>query len=172
MDLDRSHCFHTCLVWFKVFIVCFADLVQFLCGCESNFCGKPSRLFFSSSQTVKAGFSITQKVKCKCITKPKLIFVWTFNLISLLLSLFPACWYKWTFSFFKVYSIPMNNITHITHVFLPSVFNIFVDAASDDHGHNSIIPGRDEHERKTQAHSQEGQSPVGENTHFTTPVYW
>lgn len=51
-------------------------------------------------------------------------------------------------------------------VLLPSVFNIFVDAGSDSHGHDSIIPGTDEHESKTQAHSQEGKSPVGGNTHF------
>lgn len=48
--------------------------------------------------------------------------------------------------------------------FLPSVFNVFVDATSDDHGNNSVIPGGDKHQSKTQTHSQEGQSPVGENT--------
>ncbi len=46
-------------------------------------------------------------------------------------------------------------------LFLPPVFNVFVDAAGDGHGHDGVIPGGDEHESKTQAHSQEGQSPVG-----------
>lgn len=41
----------------------------------------------------------------------------------------------------------------------PSVFNVFVDAACDDHGHNRIVPRGDEHECKTQAHSQERKSP-------------
>lgn len=58
-----------------------------------------------------------------------------------------------------------------TKSFLPSVFDVFVDAASNDHGHDSVIPGGDEHKSKTQAHSQERQSPVGENTHFTTPAH-
>ena len=49
-----------------------------------------------------------------------------------------------------------------TKFFLPSVFNVFVDAPSDGHGNNGIIPGADEHESKAQAHSQEGQSPVAE----------
>lgn len=60
---------------------------------------------------------------------------------------------------------------HVYSQFLPSVFNVFVDATSDDHGNNSIIPGGDEHESKTQAHSQKGQSPVGENTLFQTSVH-
>lgn len=41
----------------------------------------------------------------------------------------------------------------------PSVLYVFVDATCDGHGHNSIIPGRDEHESKTQAHSQKRQRP-------------
>lgn len=68
----------------------------------------------------------------------------------------------------------MNNINYIpnsTKKFSPSVFDVFVDTASDGHGHNSIIPGGDEHESKTQAHSQEGQCPVEENTHFTALAY-
>lgn len=43
----------------------------------------------------------------------------------------------------------------------PSVLNVFVDATCDSHGHNSIIPGGDEHESETQAHSQKRQSPGG-----------
>lgn len=46
---------------------------------------------------------------------------------------------------------------------LPSVFNVFVDAAGDDHGHDGVIPRGDEHDGQTQAHSQEGQSPAGGN---------
>lgn len=62
----------------------------------------------------------------------------------------------------------MKNITELN---LPSIFNVLVDAASDGHGYNCIIPGADEHECKTQAHSQEGKSPAGENTNFTTAVH-
>lgn len=71
----------------------------------------------------------------------------------------------------RIYCEAKKNITYITKPVLPSVFNVFVDAASDGHGHNSIIPGGDEHESKTQAHSQEGQSPAGEDTHFTTVAH-
>lgn len=46
---------------------------------------------------------------------------------------------------------------------LPSVFNVFVDAAGDDHGHDGVVPRGDEHYGKTQAHPQEGQSPAGGN---------
>lgn len=41
----------------------------------------------------------------------------------------------------------------------PSVFNVFVDAACDGHGHDGVVPGGDEHERQAQAHSQERKSP-------------
>lgn len=48
--------------------------------------------------------------------------------------------------------------------FSPSVFDVFVDTASNGHGNDGIIPGRNEHESETQAHSQEGQRPAGGNT--------
>lgn len=51
---------------------------------------------------------------------------------------------------------------------LPSVLDIFVNAACNDHGNDSIIPGRYEHNGKTQTHSQEGQDPVEEKNIYTS----
>ena len=42
----------------------------------------------------------------------------------------------------------------------PTELNVFVDAGSDQHGDNGIVPGADEHQRQTQGHTQEGQCPA------------
>ncbi len=44
---------------------------------------------------------------------------------------------------------------------IPLVLNVLVDHASNAHGHNSVVPGGDEHESQTHTHAKEGQSPVG-----------
>ena len=44
---------------------------------------------------------------------------------------------------------------------LPAVFDVLVDEAGDHHGHDGVVPGRDEHEGETQAHPQERQRPAG-----------
>lgn len=46
--------------------------------------------------------------------------------------------------------------------FLPAELNVFVDAGGDAHGDYGVIPRADEHERQAQAHTEERQSPVGE----------
>lgn len=48
--------------------------------------------------------------------------------------------------------------------YLPTELYVFVDAGGDAHGNDGVIPGTDEHERQTQAHAQERQSPVGDRT--------
>lgn len=58
---------------------------------------------------------------------------------------------KILFNTFEPKKIMCTNVS-----FLPSIFDVFVDAPSDGHGNNGIIPGADEHESKAQAHSQEG----------------
>lgn len=42
---------------------------------------------------------------------------------------------------------------------LPTELDVLVDAASNAHGHDGIVPRADEHQRETQAHTQKGQSP-------------
>lgn len=42
---------------------------------------------------------------------------------------------------------------------LPTELDVFVDAASNAHGHDGIVPGADEHQGETQAHTQKRQSP-------------
>lgn len=42
----------------------------------------------------------------------------------------------------------------------PPEFDILVDTAGDCHGNDGIVPRADEHERETQAHAQEWQSPA------------
>lgn len=39
--------------------------------------------------------------------------------------------------------------------YLPTEFNVFVDAAGNSHGNDGIIPGADEHKWQAQAHTQE-----------------
>lgn len=51
----------------------------------------------------------------------------------------------------------------------PSELNVFVDAGSDHHGNNGVVPGTDKHERQTQAHAQEGESPVGQKNRKSHP---
>lgn len=42
---------------------------------------------------------------------------------------------------------------------LPTVLDILVDEPSNEHGHQGIIPGADEHEGQAEAHAQEGECP-------------
>lgn len=46
----------------------------------------------------------------------------------------------------------------------PSVLNVLVNAPGDDHGHDGVVPRRDEHERETQAHPEERQRPARRDT--------
>ncbi len=49
---------------------------------------------------------------------------------------------------------------------LPAVLDVFVDASSDEHGHQSVVPGANEHQSQTQTQSQERKSPdEGEQQH-------
>ena len=56
----------------------------------------------------------------------------------------------------------------------PSILDVLVDASGDEHGDQGVVPGGDEHEGETQAHTQEGQGPGGdkqnqEHTHTPAP---
>ncbi len=42
----------------------------------------------------------------------------------------------------------------------PCKLDVLVDRAGNCHGDDGVVPGAEEHERETQAHPQEGQSPV------------
>lgn len=53
----------------------------------------------------------------------------------------------------------MNPISSGFALRLPSKLDILVDRAGDCHGDNGVVPGAEEHERETQAHPQERQSP-------------
>lgn len=54
---------------------------------------------------------------------------------------------------------PANPISSRVTLHLPSKLNILVDRAGDRHGDNGVVPGAEKHERETQAHPQERQSP-------------
>lgn len=41
----------------------------------------------------------------------------------------------------------------------PAVLDILVDEPGDEHGHQGVVPGADEHEGQAQAHAQEGECP-------------
>lgn len=93
------------------------------------------------------------------------------TLLDILHSLFTSFSFSIFSSFLSIrkcttvsFTLSFKKLLH-TKPFLPSVLNVFVDAASDTHGQDSIVPGGDEHERETQAHSQKGQGPAAENTH-------
>jgi len=42
---------------------------------------------------------------------------------------------------------------------LPAVFDVFVDASGDEHGHQSVVPGGYEHQSQTQTHPEKRKSP-------------
>ena len=42
---------------------------------------------------------------------------------------------------------------------LPAVLDILVDEPSNEHGHQGVVPGADEHEGQAEAHAQEGECP-------------
>lgn len=54
---------------------------------------------------------------------------------------------------------PVNPISSGVALRLPSKLDILVDRAGDHHSDNGVVPGAEEHERETQAHPQERQSP-------------
>lgn len=45
------------------------------------------------------------------------------------------------------------------HPALPAVLDILVDEPSNEHGHQGVVPGADEHEGQAEAHAQEGECP-------------
>lgn len=49
---------------------------------------------------------------------------------------------------------------------LPAILDVFVDASSDEHRHQSIVPGGNEHQSQTQTHPEKRKSPdEGEQQH-------
>lgn len=71
-------------------------------------------------------------------------------------------------SYFALPSPPPPNQYHPFHIrpsqhiapSSPAVLDVLVDEASDEHGHQRIVPGADEHEGQAQAHAQEGECPA------------
>lgn len=51
----------------------------------------------------------------------------------------------------------------------PAVLDVLVDAASDEHGEEGVVPGADEHQGKAEAHPEEGEGP-NEHEAQTRPV--
>lgn len=43
----------------------------------------------------------------------------------------------------------------------PTVLDVLVDAAGNEHGAERVVPGADEHQGEAQAHAQEGERPGG-----------
>lgn len=41
----------------------------------------------------------------------------------------------------------------------PAVLNVLVDAASDEHGEEGVVPGADEHQGKAETHPEEREGP-------------
>ena len=54
---------------------------------------------------------------------------------------------------------------------LPAVLDILVDEPSNEHGHQGVIPGADEHEGQAEAHAQEGECP-GQGEGDTASESW
>lgn len=54
---------------------------------------------------------------------------------------------------------------------VPLVLNVLIDHPCNAHGHNSVVPRGDEHQRQTHAHAEEGQCPVGETHSLKLPVF-
>lgn len=51
----------------------------------------------------------------------------------------------------------------------PAVLDVLVDAASDEHGEEGVVPGADEHQGKAETHPEEGEGP-NEHEAQTRPV--
>lgn len=52
---------------------------------------------------------------------------------------------------------------------LPPVLDVLVNESCNEHGHQCVVPGANEHEGQAEAHAQEGESPGKEREFVPEP---